>query len=463
MTRRTAGALAAIVALAAAVRFWALSFGLPHTEARPDELAVIGTSVYFLRGNLTPGFFDYPWLQMWMVTSLDLLYFVIGRLVGRFHSYADFVASWPVRWVPFFLIARALTATLGTATTLAVFWIGRRLWDEATGLLAAFFLSLAYIHARDSHYATTDVPMTFLTVVAIAFLIDAYLKRRPPVAAAALSGLATATKYGGILLGLPLFFSYILHLRPARGRRARALVDAHFWGVGLAFLAAFAIGIPFVLTDNARFMDAMRALQDSMLKGQGVVPTEAGWLHHLRVSLRYGVGLPLLATGMLGAGGILAISPDLGLLLFSFSRCVHFVVAASVNNLFFRYVIPIVPFLCLGSAWLTMTLVDSVAITRRSRDARTAITMVVGLAIILPSAYSLWNADVILSRTDNRVVLARWFADHVPEGSTGRSERLDVRARTIRRATALQPLAVEQTERAFRAATIARRRGDPTG
>ena len=422
---------------------------------------MIGTSVYFLRGNLTPGFFDYPWLQMWMVTSLDLLYFVIGRLVGRFHSYADFVASWPVRWVPFFLIARALTATLGTATTLAVFWIGRRLWDEATGLLAAFFLSLAYIHARDSHYATTDVPMTFFTVVAIAFLIDAYLKRRPPVAAAALSGLATATKYGGIFLGLPLFFSYILHLRSARGRRARALVDAHLWGVGLAFLAAFAIGIPFVFTDNARFMDAMRALQDSMVKGQGVVPTEAGWLHHLRVSLRYGVGLPLLVTGMLGAGGILAVSPDLGLLLFSFPVA-YFVVAASVNNLFFRYVIPIVPFLCLGSAWLTMTLVDSVAITRRSWEVRTAATMVVGLAIILPSAYSLWNADVILSRTDNRVVLARWFADHVPEGSTVvQSGSMYGHAQLKSDCTTTSGCGTNEASSS--SATIARRQGDPTG
>ena len=41
MHRRTKLGLAAIVAIAAVARFWGLGFGLPYTNARPDETIVI--------------------------------------------------------------------------------------------------------------------------------------------------------------------------------------------------------------------------------------------------------------------------------------------------------------------------------------------------------------------------------------------------------------------------------------
>ena len=65
---------------------------------------------------------------------------------------------------------------------------------------------------------------------------------------------------------------------------------------------------------------------------------------------------------------------------------VHYLIAGGVGNLFFRYLIPMVPLLCLTAA------------------------------IALPSARSVWRFDRLISQTDNRVVIARWFAEDVPEG-----------------------------------------------
>ena len=90
--------LAGILALAAAVRFWGIAFGLPHTQARPDETQIIDVTLHFLRGNLQPPFYDYPWLYMWMLTGLYLVYYVWGVAAGSFHGMADLVASWPVNW-----------------------------------------------------------------------------------------------------------------------------------------------------------------------------------------------------------------------------------------------------------------------------------------------------------------------------------------------------------------------------
>lgn len=68
--------LAAIVAIAAIARFWGLRFGLPHTYTRPDETIIIDVALQFLRGNFRPAFYDYPWLYMWTVTGLYVLYYI---------------------------------------------------------------------------------------------------------------------------------------------------------------------------------------------------------------------------------------------------------------------------------------------------------------------------------------------------------------------------------------------------
>src|ERR1041385_1570141 len=108
--------LIAIVAVAAFVRFWAIGFCLPYTNHRPDETLIIDVGVLFLRGKFSPEFFDYPWLYMWTLAGLYLLYYGWGRLAGWFSSIADLLASWRVHWAPFFYIPRMVSAAAGTLT-----------------------------------------------------------------------------------------------------------------------------------------------------------------------------------------------------------------------------------------------------------------------------------------------------------------------------------------------------------
>src|SRR5262245_52867958 len=105
--------LGAILLLAGVVRVWGIDFGLPHTQARPDETAIIDVSREFLRGQFSPAFYDYPWLQMWALTGIYLGYYAWGAANGTFHSIADLLARWPVDWAPFFLLSRIFAAVLG--------------------------------------------------------------------------------------------------------------------------------------------------------------------------------------------------------------------------------------------------------------------------------------------------------------------------------------------------------------
>ncbi|HEY2905308.1 MAG TPA: phospholipid carrier-dependent glycosyltransferase [Vicinamibacterales bacterium] len=419
MTRRCGRALAAIVALAAVVRFWGLGFGLPYTQARPDETIIIGVVLSFLHGRFAVEFYDYPWLYMWALTAVYFAYFAWGVAIGAFHSIADLTASWPVHWEPFFLLSRALSATLGTATVAVVFAVGRRLWDETTGLLAALFLSLAFLHVRDSHFGTTDIAMTFLLMVAMALLLRSHLGQRNSfLQAGVAAGFAAATKYPAALLVVPAFVSDIVRrFELAGGVRTR---DRRLMRFGIGFSLAVLVGVPFVLFDTQRFLHAMDVLKQSTTGGQGLVPIESGWIRHLRLSLRYGVGLPMLVTAVAGMVAILVRTPAVGAVLFAFPL-VYYAVAASMRNVFFRYAIPIVPFLCLAAARLICLVVPRVVAAwpvRLSSPWRLAAPWIIGAAVVAPSALSVYQFDRIVARADNRVVVARWFEQHVPPRSS---------------------------------------------
>jgi 4-amino-4-deoxy-L-arabinose transferase-like glycosyltransferase len=404
--------LAGILAVAAVARFWGLGFGLPHSQTRPDETQIIDVTLYFLRGDFTPAFYDYPWLYMWILTSLYLAYYVWGVATGAFSSVADLVASWPVNWPPFFLISRALSAAAGTATVWLVFRFARKLADETTALVAALFMALAFIHARDSHFGTTDIVMTLFVVASVSLLLEAHQSGRRALFAVAglMAGLATATKYNGVFLLIPLAVSQLLHVVDSPGRRLTAALDGRIVWFGVPFLTAFLLGVPFVIADFDRFWSAMGELAHSMRSGPGPVLQENGWLHHLTYSLRYGIGLPLLVAGLAGCVAFALREPRTAAIVLSFPLA-YFVVAGSFRYLFFRYVIPIVPFLIVAAAWLVTQSV------RRLTTAKPAIAAA-AIALVLPSALSLWQFNRIVSNTDSRVLVAEWFARHVPPGQS---------------------------------------------
>jgi 4-amino-4-deoxy-L-arabinose transferase-like glycosyltransferase len=411
--------------IAAAVRFWGLDFGLPHTQARPDETYIIDVTLALLRGVWPPPNYDYPWLYAMLLTGMYQPYFLWGLWHGSFQSLADLAASWPLHWEPFFLISRSLSAMAGTATVFVLYWIGRGIWNPRTGVAAAFLLSVAFLHVRDSHYGTTDILMTLFIMTAVGLLLRAHLtgRRASFVVAGAVAGLAVGTKYNAALLAAPALVSYFIDIVDSPGRRVRAIVGLRLWLFAVPFIVVFLLAAPFIVLDSSRFLDSLNLLRDSMQAGHGALELERGWEHHLKLSLRYGLGLPLLAAGVLGAATIFVREWRIGALLLAFPIA-YYVVAGFSRNQFFRYVIPVVPFLCLTAARLVFLAADGLGRLQgfgrgRSNEVLPAVAgAVLTIAIAMPSAVSVWQFDRIMARTDNRVVIADWFARNVPPGQS---------------------------------------------
>jgi hypothetical protein len=410
--------LTPILVVAAIVRFWGIWFGVPHTQARPDESVVASIALHFFSGDLNPHFFDYPTLFMYVLAGLYAGYFLAGRVVGRFLSIPHFMAAFQWDWSPFVVIGRCLSALLGTATVWVVFRIGALVGGARCGFIAAVFLSLSFLHARDSHFAVTDVAVTLLVCGSILALLEAHLERIPQkfFVAGLVGGLAASTKYNAVLLVIPAVLSQGMEVLD-RTREGRSIFGDRRLGLFLApFLVAFLVGTPYALLDWPGLLEGFRRVGGHLREGHGV-DLGTGWLYHVSVSLRYGVGWPVLIAAPLGALALGARNLPAAILVCAFPAA-YYVAAGPGRTVFVRYMIPVLPFVCILAAVAIDALVRGLArFGSRGRLATATATVLTGLAI-LPSAWNLVHFDALIGRTDNRLIAAKWIREHVAAGNT---------------------------------------------
>jgi len=299
------------------------------------------------------------------------------------------------------LLGRALTAAMGTATLVWVYRAARSIDGPAAGLAAAVLGAGAFLHVRDSHFLTVDVPAAFWAAGSFALALQ-HLgdgRRRTLLAAAVLGGLSASTKYSTALFLPALLAAASLSPLPwPRWRTAAAVLAA--WGL------AFAAASPFIVLDPQAFWRDFSFEWRHFGRGHGI-DLGNGWLHHLTFSLRHGLGWPLLAASLAGLCWF-AVRRRPGDLVILAGVVVYFLVAGAGESLFVRYVIPLVPLTCVAAACALC----------RAAGGRMAVTVAAGLLLAAPPAAASIAHDRLLARTDTRVLAAAWIEEHVEAGST---------------------------------------------
>ena len=403
--------LAAILAVAALVRFWGLRFGLPHPDCRPDEDTVDSVVGAIYSGTLMPHFFIYPPLYMMAVAGLKWLLAhsppVLHAL--RIHVTIDSGATSTER-----LIARGLSAAAGVGTAWALAGAGTRLFGRLTGLAAAACFALAFLSVRESHFGVTDASMTF--ILTLAFLWIVKLSRsgstRDLVAAAVLSGLAMATKYNAALLAAPAAWS-IVAARSGAGIGQRIGRVAAF---GALMVIVFLIVCPGAVLLHEQFLADAVYQSHHLAEGHGA-DLGTGLIYHLTTSLRYGLGLPVLAAGLAGLLWLVFRDWRDAVLVASFP-VIYYALAGSGRTVFVRYMLPVVPFLCLAAGFFLVETAKGFARLMRRPDLAGAIATIVTLLAVWPSAWSVVNFDYLLAREDNRLIAKAWIQERFGAGTT---------------------------------------------
>jgi 4-amino-4-deoxy-L-arabinose transferase-like glycosyltransferase len=286
--RRATLSLAIILAVAAALRFFALGSGIPFAVG-VDEPEIVNRAVTMMRsGDFNPHFFDYPTLYMYVQLVVAVARFMAGAMAGEWSSLSQVTSA------DFFLWGRATTAAFGTATVFLVYAAGLR-WGTRTALLGAGLLAVFPLHVRESHFVLTDVPTTFFATLTFLLTLRAHEQQQMKAfaLAGAAAGLAAATKYpGGLAIVMPLMAIWMTPgARPSRIVGALAIVG----GSGAAFL----IAAPYTFLDLPAFLNGFAHLMTSY---NGKAPGDPAWLvyfKHLRNSVQWPALLLMLAGAVL--------------------------------------------------------------------------------------------------------------------------------------------------------------------
>jgi 4-amino-4-deoxy-L-arabinose transferase-like glycosyltransferase len=408
MSRRGAMLLAAITVCAAALRFWGIGFGLPHTYARPDEDAIVTIATRIYRDGPNPHFFVYPTLYLYIVAFAYELYYAALSLRGHAITMAAFIDRDPA---PFYLLSRIAAATLGTATVPVLYLAARVLFGARTATVAAGLLTVAFLHVRDSHFGVTDIPATFMATLAFWAIVGHELDRVhwPNVLfAGVVCGLAGSTKYNAMLIGLPLFVRVVQESRFEARRALWATALCLLAGCGIA--AGFFAGTPFALIDSSQFLSDLHGVQRHFAGGH-LLDLGYGWTYHLTGSLRYGLGAPMLIAALIGCVWLAVTAPSIALVVLSFPVAYYVVIGAG-RTVFIRYVDPILPFGCL----LAAVAVSRVAARARDGRAVTAVATLLTAVLVWPSASRAVAFDRLIARRDNRLLVAEWLESNIPAG-----------------------------------------------
>ncbi|MCC6179057.1 MAG: glycosyltransferase family 39 protein [Chloroflexi bacterium] len=436
-SRLALGALALVLVLALGVRLWGLDWQLPW-QFHPDEGHYTWKALDMMsQGSLNPKYFRNPsFFTYVLLGEYNLLGF---RPPKEDEQAATRDGLWePPSGVAF--VGRLNGALMGVGTVAAVGLIGWRLLGPWAGVLAGLFLSLAFIHVRDSHYATNDVPAAFLLTLSVAASLA--IVERPRLRAYLLAGLfgglATSTKYNAGLFVVPLLLAHgaalLRHHRTAANTASiaallRALV-VPLALAGLVSLLAYLAGTPYTLLDAQKFLADFRtqsSFVDEGWEGQILLPPGVPYV----LALGEGVGWVMPGLALVGLASLGRRQPLATLVLVGYP--VAYVSFMLRSELFFvRFALPVVPFLCVLAAAAVVLIATRVSAARRNPLVGVAVGMTLVVAALVQPTLAVIRHNLIVGQDDTRILAARWALENVPPGAKAAVEEYTLRDRRPR-------------------------------
>jgi hypothetical protein len=437
--------LALILAVGAALRFYGLQWDEGHW-LHPDE-----RKIYFIvlelgwpqslaealspSSPLNPGFFAYGSLPIY--------------LLGAIASLVKLV--WPAFWLQqdLHLVARPLVALVDLGTIYLTYRLASQLLFpsrprglsrtepserlEGAPLLAAAFVSLAPIHVQLARFYTVDPFLTFFVLLTLnlAAVVAQGGGRWHRFALGAALGLSLATKVSAAPLVFVLAVACYTHTVGSETRSpiARSLATIKCMVLPLVVAAAvFFLIQPYALIDWRTFLNHT-VREARIARGAFDVPYTiqyAGTLpffYSIWQAAFWGMALPLglVAWGGLAAGVVrwLRHGAWTDALLLAWAGP-YLVVTGMLYAKYLRYMLPLVPVLCiLGARLLLGRFRGQGAEPSESRSPGFGfrLSRVVALVVVLSTlAYALLFVS-IYAVPHSWVTASEWIYRHVPAGS----------------------------------------------
>ncbi len=414
MTSRASLVLLGILVVAALLRVYGVAFGLP-SMLDPDEPIFGLSALRLLRDQtLNPGWFGHPGTTtIYTLAVIDVLVYLVGHLTGQFASPKALAAAAYLDPTVLILPARLFIVACGVACVFLTAVIGRKLFSRQVGLIAAVFLATSPLHIRYSQVIRTDVHGTVFALLVVMLAVN-YAnsgRTRQLVFAGVALGLATATKWPLLIFGLAPLFACAY--RASTGEAIRTQL-ARLGVLCATTVIALVAASPYLLLDfDLAVRDVLGEKQVRHLgaTGQGVLYNFA-W--YTSVPLQRAFGWIAIAAAGIGLALGAVRNP-----VFRYTVvpvfAVFFLMISVQSMIWDRWILPLLPFLCVFIAITICAASDKLAVYLGGRQ-RLAAALLTAVFVIPMSVEAVRDAQARMN--DTRVRASHWARSHVPAGST---------------------------------------------
>ena len=150
--------------------------------------------------------------------------------------------------------SRFLTIILFLSSSVLVFHITKRFFDYFSARIITLIFASSAGFISYTHFLTADIPVTFWMLLAFYFSQSIYLKGKTfdYILAGFFTGIATATKYNGLAIGITIVFAHLLSFDDVDVRKF-LFSKKLFLGLFMV-CAGFIFGNPFALLDYHKFL-----------------------------------------------------------------------------------------------------------------------------------------------------------------------------------------------------------------
>jgi len=414
-------AVGALMLTGFGLRLWGIKQGLPYAYNIDENAHFVPRAIGFFGHTLNPFYFVNP------PGYTNILYLVFGLWFGSGDAAARALVNDPTE---VYVIARVVSAVLGTLAIWFTYLAGAKLVDRRAGFLAAALMTVAFLPVFYAHLALNDSPTLGPAALALYGIARIYRHGRwwDFALAGLATGAATATKYTAAIFIVPICVAAYFRWRDQGGplphpwrvnlkaawrwtvnfAKARAFLLLCF--AGAATIAGFIIVSPYSLLDPKTFGGGIiHQATASSSEGKLGQTFSNGYVYYLW-SVTWGMGWVPAVAAVVGAFA-LARARSRAFWLLVPTAILYILFMGSASRWFGRWLLPLFPVLAVLAGIGAFFVVDALA--RRWPRARYAW---VGLAAVLllgqAVVYSI-HSDRLLSRPDTRAQVRDWMVEHL--------------------------------------------------
>ena len=346
----TVAMLALLFALAIAVRFWRLGWGLDHRLSFPDERVFWESYLFAFSPPRWASLFGHSLYYPTLYGYLVGLAVAAASALGLVGSPPDVFAA--------LRVARGVSACAGVATVAVVWLLARRGYGAKVALLAAALMAALPFEAVQTHYLSVDVLLGTTTALTLLASAAFTLERRAAYAAAsgACAALAFCTKYNALVFVVVPAWVVLEDLWRERSLRRTATLAL---ALAAGFVVATAVVCPPWFVETERVVGQLRWIKYQSSNGRWLpdgnhLSATLGWyarpyLYQLVAAMPFVLGWPLYLASLLGVAWALVRRSAVDRLLL-IALAVYFPLLGQTTATFPRYLMPLFPALSVLAA-----------------------------------------------------------------------------------------------------------------